>query len=56
MANLKKSILGGYSKTSVDALTEELNKQINSLKEKESSLTDAVMHKDSDIADLSAKR
>lgn len=55
MANLKKSILGGYSKTSVDALIEELNKQINSLKEKESSLTDAVMHKDSDIADLSAK-
>ena len=55
MSNLKKSFLGGYSKTSVDALVEELNQQIAGLKDRESSLTAAMAQKDADIAQLSAK-
>lgn len=53
--NLKKSLFGGYDKASVDALIEEHNKQINTLKEKESDLTDTVANKISEIANLSAK-
>lgn len=55
MENLKKSFLGGYNKASVDALVDELNKQIDNHKDKESSLMSAMAHKDSDIANLSAE-
>lgn len=53
--NLKKSFLGGYNKASVNSLIEEHNKKIDTLKEKESALTDTVANKISEIANLSAK-
>ena len=52
--NLKKSFLGGYNKASVDALIEELNKKIDNLNEKESTLTDTIAHKSSEIVNLSS--
>jgi phage shock protein A len=53
--NLKKSFLGGYNKASVNELIEEHNKQIDTLREKESALTDTVANKISEIANLSTK-
>lgn len=53
--NLKKSFFGGYNKASVNELIEEHNKQIDTLREKESALTDTVANKISEIANLSAK-
>ena len=53
--NLKKSFLGGYNKESVNALIEEHNKQIDTLKKKESALTDTIAHKSSEIVNLSSK-
>ena len=53
--NLKKSFLGGYNKESVNALIEEHNKQIDTLKEKESALTDTITQKSSEIVNLSSK-
>ena len=53
--NLKKSFLGGYNKESVNALIEEHNKQIDTLKEKESALTDTIAQKSSEIVNLSSK-
>lgn len=53
--NLKKSFLGGYNKESVNALIEEHNKQIDTLKKKESDLTDTIAHKSSEIVNLSSK-
>ncbi len=51
--NFKKSFFGGYNKAAVDTFIEEHNKKIDSLKEKESTLTDTIAHKNSEIANLS---
>ena len=51
--NFKKSFFGGYNKAAVDAFIEQRNEKIDSLKEKESTLTDAIAHKNSEIANLS---
>lgn len=55
MANLKKSFFGGYNKSSVDTLIEELNKQINDLKDTEASFTSTIANKDIRISELSAE-
>ncbi len=51
--NFKKSFFGGYNKAAVDAFIEQRNEKIDSLKEKESTLTDTIAHKNSEIANLS---
>ena len=51
--NFTKSFFGGYNKAAVDAFVEQRNEKIDSLKEKESTLTDTIAHKNSEIANLS---
>ena len=51
--DFKKSFFGGYNKAAVDAFIEERNEKIDNLKERESTLTDTIAHKNSEIAKLS---